>query len=213
MHSISLSLPAEVVPAVHVVDYLNRREALHFHRSGQLQPKLGAAEVCIAVDAPSLFEQQHAGQLLTLLIDRKPTVRELRTGQLQILPALNDETMVNPDWTELALELLDFNLLGRGPLQLGVDDLLAVLAGNHSKKLHFTIIRLGQLDLPLAPPLRFKNLYAKLLCPPDCTYQSYLEIAVTLIRKLPAGAPLRIGLTHTSDKAPLLLLLGELAIR
>ena len=145
MHSTSLSLLVDAFPEVHVVDYLNRRETLHFHRAGQLQPKLGAAEVCIAVDAPPLFEQQHAGQFLTLLIDRKPTVRELRADQLQILPALNDETMGNPDWTDLALELLDFNLLGRGPLQLGLDDLLAVLAGNHSKKLHFTIIRLGKL--------------------------------------------------------------------
>lgn len=213
MHSTSLSLLVDAFPEVHVVDYLNRRETLHFHRAWQLQPKLGAAEVCIAVDAPPLFEQQHAGQLLTLLIDRKPTVRELRTGQLQILPALNDETMGNPDWTELALELLDFNLLGRGPLQLGVDDLLAVLAGNHSKKLHFTIIRLGQFDLTAAPPLKFKSLYAKLLCPSDCTYQSYLEIAVTLTRKLPVGAPFRIGLTHTINKAPRLLLLGELTTR
>jgi hypothetical protein len=167
MYSTSLSLPAESFPAVHLVDYLNRRVVLHFHRSGQLQPKPGAAEVCIAVDAPTLFEQQHAGQLLTLLIDRKPTLRELRTGQFQILPALNDEQMAYPDWMELTLELLDFNLIGRGPLQLGLDDLLDVLAGNHSKTLHFAIIRLGHLTV--APPLKFKSLYAKLLCPPDCS--------------------------------------------
>jgi hypothetical protein len=209
MHSTSLSLPTEASPAVHVVDYPNRREVLHFNHSGQLQPKLRAADVCIALDTPALFEHQHAGQLLTLMIDRKPTLRELSSGQFQILPALNDEQMAYPDWTELALELLDFNLLGRGPLQLGLDDLLDVLAGNNSKKLHFAIIRPGH--LVVAPPLKFKNLYAKLLCPADCSYQSYLEMAVTLTGKLPAGAPLRMSLIHTSGKPPVLLLLGELA--
>jgi hypothetical protein len=209
MHSTSLSLPTEVFPAVHVVDYPNRREVLHFNRPGQLQPKLRAADVCIVIGAPALFEHRHAGQLLTLMIDRNPTLRELSSGQFQILPALNDEQMAYPDWTELALELLDFNLLGRGPLQLGLDDLLDVLAGNHSKTLHFAIIRPGHLTI--APPLKFKSLYAKLLCPPDCSYQSYLEMAVTLTGKLPAGAPLRMGLIHTSGKPPVLLLLGELA--
>ena len=61
MYSTFLSLLVDAFPEVHVVDYLNRRETLHFHRPGQLQPKLGAAEVCIAVDAPPLFEQQHGG--------------------------------------------------------------------------------------------------------------------------------------------------------
>ena len=209
MHSPSRSFHIEPPPAVHILDYSSQRESLHFNSlSGQIPAKFPTADVCIFVDAPPLFEVQHAGRLLTLIIDREATKRELRRGQYQILPALSDDQIAFPNWKELALELLNTSLTGNETRQLELDDLLDVLAETHNQKLHFAMISASQ---PLREaPLRFQTLYATLFCPPAWTYSNYLEVALIITGKLPKASPLRIGMRHFNERQPLILLLGEL---
>lgn len=183
-------------------------EAQYFSNFEKPHARSNESELCIVVNAPHAVVIEQSAQDITLFIDQEPIRRDLTQGQYQILPASSDYQLIHPDWIRMALDLLDFSLIGRGPLQLGLTDLKEILSGTDSQQLYFAILSADQLFE--VSPLHFRSLFARLVCPSGSSYRRYLELGLSITGKLPKNAPFRFGLAHDNIRLTNLMLLGEL---